>query len=102
MLPSSHVRHYIHINLVVVKKQIEHPTLPDLDCAVPPDVGYMHEVSGIREHSLCDNRMNVAVPIDQIAECLDSTNHSGNAAITINLQLENFTDSIVGRPTELA
>jgi hypothetical protein len=45
--------------------------------------------------------MDMGMKMDQITERLHRADHGRNAAVAVDLKLEDSADRIVGRPTEL-
>ena len=56
------------------------------DFEASPDVRDMHEMAGLREHAFGNYGVDVGMPVDEITECLYSSNH---VPITVQLQPEN-------------
>jgi hypothetical protein len=62
----------------------------------------MHEMAGFRENTFGDDGVDMAVPMDKIAERLHGADHCGNAAVAVNLQSIYVTYRFPSCAAELA
>ena len=102
MPPASHVCRSIEVYFELIKQQVKDLLLPDVRRPMPPDIRNMHEVPRVREHALGHYRVNMRMPVDEVAEGLHRAHHGGNAAAAVQLQRVNAAHGIVGDPAELA
>jgi hypothetical protein len=87
---------------MLIKKKRENSFLPEINCAMFEDIGDMHKVSGICEHALRNDRVDMRMPVYKIAKGLDSPDHGGNAGVAVDLQPKHIAYRIVCRTAELA
>ena len=102
VLPPPHTCRHLERDLALVKQQVEDMFLPDLRRAILPDVWDVHEESRFGEHSLGHDRVDVRVPVDEIAEGLHSADHCGHTVVAVDLQPVNIADGHVCGTAELA
>jgi hypothetical protein len=62
----------------------------------------VNKMAVLREHALRHDRVDMTVPVDEVAERLNRAYHCRNAAITVDFKPENIADGIVCRPAELS
>mgnify|MGYP006950045809 CR=1 FL=1 len=71
--------------------------LPDVHGLVLPGIGHMDEMPGLGKHAFSNDRVNMGMPVNQIAECLRSTDHSRYAVFGIKLKPVDIADRLPGR-----
>jgi hypothetical protein len=74
------------IDLLFVEQELKYIILPDLNRAVFPGFGDMHEVTGFRKNTFTDDSMHMAMPVNQISKSLYRSNHSRDTTGTIDFK----------------
>jgi hypothetical protein len=67
-----------------------------------PDIWDMHEMAGWRENTFGDDGVDMAVPMDKIAERLHGADYCGNADVAVDLQRIYVAYRFPGCAAELA
>jgi hypothetical protein len=102
MFPIAHIRHNALVDSANIQQEGKNLFLPNLNRSMQPDIGDMDEMAGWRENAFGDDCVHMTMPVDQVAEGLNGSDHCGNTAVAVDFQSVNVTYRFPGRAAELA